>query len=110
MSRITSAQVQETIRYATNLQLRASAAERQYRVEQVIKRSGLDGVRKSKVGSAVVRGVSGGEKRRLSIAVEVAAPAHPSPGPLQPPPPCQWTPQKNRIMTVCVSRRGRGLS
>eukprot|EP00667_Euglena_gracilis_P003827 EG_transcript_3838 len=65
--------VEETIRYSAGLQLRCSAAEREAAVEDVIQRSGLDLVRHTKVGSVVVRGVSGGEKRRVSIATEAVS-------------------------------------
>jgi ABC-type multidrug transport system ATPase subunit/ABC-type multidrug transport system permease subunit len=63
--------VEESIQFSADLQLKAPAEQRRKMVDQVIRNSGLDGVRKTKVGSQVVRGVSGGEKRRVSIAVEV---------------------------------------
>ena len=40
-------------------------------VDNVINRMGLRGVADSRVGGAVVRGVSGGEKRRVTIAVHL---------------------------------------
>ena len=40
-------------------------------VDNVINRMGLRGVADSRVGGAVVRGVSGGEKRRVTIAVQL---------------------------------------
>ena len=40
-------------------------------VDNVINRMGLRGVADSRVGGAVVRGVSGGEKRRVTIALQL---------------------------------------
>lgn len=65
--------VRETIRYATQLQLPSSmsSAQKNEMVEQTIAEMGLRTCADTKVGNWHLRGLSGGERRRLSIAVEV---------------------------------------
>jgi ABC-type Na+ transport system ATPase subunit NatA len=48
-----------------------SAAEINARVNEIVDSFGLSHVRNTIVGNAVMRGLSGGERRRVSIAVEV---------------------------------------
>lgn len=64
--------VYETMVYAAHLQLpgRMSKAEKEQRVQASIQGMGLHECAHTKVGGWHVRGLSGGEKRRLSIAVE----------------------------------------
>lgn len=42
-------------------------------IDQVITDAGLEKARNTKVGDAFIKGLSGGEKRRLSIALELIA-------------------------------------
>jgi ABC-type multidrug transport system ATPase subunit/ABC-type multidrug transport system permease subunit len=65
--------VLETLRYAARLRLpsEVSAAELERRVTDVVVELGLRDCAHSIVGSDTVKGVSGGEKRRLSIAVQM---------------------------------------
>jgi ABC-type multidrug transport system ATPase subunit len=65
--------VRETIRYSAQLQLPSSmsSAQKNEMVEQTIAEMGLRTCADTKVGNWHLRGLSGGERRRLSIAVEV---------------------------------------
>jgi ABC-type multidrug transport system ATPase subunit len=65
--------VRETLLYAAKLRLSAStnAAQREQRVEQVIRDLGLAGCAYTHIGDAVRKGCSGGEQRRTSIAVQM---------------------------------------
>jgi ABC-type nitrate/sulfonate/bicarbonate transport system ATPase subunit len=66
----------ETIEYAARLQLPHSMLSRsqvRQRVEQVIGHFGLERCAETKIGNTVFRGVSGGEKRRVSIASEMVS-------------------------------------
>eukprot|EP01012_Entosiphon_sulcatum_P003087 TRINITY_DN10857_c0_g1_i1.p1 TRINITY_DN10857_c0_g1~~TRINITY_DN10857_c0_g1_i1.p1 ORF type:complete len:635 (-),score=101.27 TRINITY_DN10857_c0_g1_i1:175-2079(-) len=65
--------VEETIRFSAGLHLALPADQRNVIVESIIQALGLSHIRKSKVGSVVVRGVSGGERRRVSIGVELVS-------------------------------------
>ena len=68
----THTQVRENILFSARLRLPGMpAAEIRQRVEQLIQQFGLTHVADSLVGNALIRGVSGGERRRVSIAVEV---------------------------------------
>ena len=63
----------ETLLYAAQLRLSRdlSHADKVARVEGVIRELNLKAVRDSLVGDENVRGISGGEKRRLSVAVQM---------------------------------------
>ncbi|KAB8258136.1 P-loop containing nucleoside triphosphate hydrolase protein [Aspergillus pseudonomiae] len=65
--------VSETLLFAARLKLPSSMpdSEKRERVSEVIAKFGLESCARRLVGSAIVRGISGGEKRRLSIACEV---------------------------------------
>lgn len=65
--------VWETVSISAKLRLPASLSdeEKMKRTEAVIDDLGLSHVRNSRVGGAMSRGLSGGERRRLSIAVEL---------------------------------------
>lgn len=65
--------VRETIRYSAQLQLPSSMsrAEKNEVAEQTIAEMGLRTCSDTKVGNWHLKGLSGGERRRLSIAVEV---------------------------------------
>jgi ABC-type multidrug transport system ATPase subunit len=64
--------VQETLEHSAALRLRGSSpAERSEAVERTLELLNLTHVRYSLVGGTTRRGVSGGERRRVSIAVEV---------------------------------------
>jgi ABC-type multidrug transport system ATPase subunit len=67
--------VRETLGMAAELRMPAAvpAADRQASVEAVIRRLGLAKCADTAVGDAKTRGLSGGEKKRLSIACELIA-------------------------------------
>ncbi|XP_010553966.1 PREDICTED: ABC transporter G family member 7 isoform X2 [Tarenaya hassleriana] len=67
--------VRETLSIATELQLReiSSEEERDMYVDNLLFKLGLVSCADSCVGDAKVRGISGGEKKRLSLACELIA-------------------------------------
>jgi len=72
-SLISTLTVEETIRYAARLKLShtLSREEIDKRVQETISLLGLERVAATQIGNVVFRGVSGGEKRRVSIACEL---------------------------------------
>ena len=63
--------VGESVRFAAKLRNSGLAPnEREKLVKETLAAVGLSEVKDVKVGSAVVRGISGGQKRRVSIAEE----------------------------------------
>jgi ABC-type multidrug transport system ATPase subunit len=48
-----------------------TAEQRMSRIERVVDRMGLKSCQHTKVGSALIKGISGGQRRRVSIAVEL---------------------------------------
>ena len=70
--------VRETLNFSAQLRLPESVPdlEKRQRVQEVLEELGLLHVADSKVGGNGVRGISGGERRRVSIGVElVTSPA-----------------------------------
>lgn len=67
--------VRETLRYAADLRLppSTSAADRSKVVEEVILELGLKECAETRIGNSQHRGCSGGEKRRVSIGVQLLA-------------------------------------
>lgn len=67
--------VQETLEFSARLRLSSSIPDRvkRLRAATVMKLLGLRHTANTVVGSATLRGVSGGEKRRVSIGVEMVA-------------------------------------
>jgi len=67
--------VEETIYYAawSRMLEGTSHVERNGRVELLLEMMGLTHVRTSVVGDAMHKGISGGQMKRLSIAVEIVA-------------------------------------
>ena len=55
----------------TKLPEGTSIADRQKRVEQLLEMMGLKHIRDSRIGDALSKGISGGQLKRLSIAVEI---------------------------------------
>ncbi|KAF6002139.1 hypothetical protein F1559_001220 [Cyanidiococcus yangmingshanensis] len=65
--------VRESLRYAATLQLGPSVprAEIEDRIDQMLRTLGLEDAQHTMVGSPFFRGISGGQRRRLSIGVEI---------------------------------------
>ncbi|KAI0007184.1 P-loop containing nucleoside triphosphate hydrolase protein [Xylariaceae sp. FL0662B] len=65
--------VRETLRFAAGLRLPSwmSKPEKYRRAEEVLLKMGLKDCADNLVGSDLVKGISGGEKRRVSIAVQI---------------------------------------
>ncbi|KAI0122433.1 P-loop containing nucleoside triphosphate hydrolase protein [Daldinia grandis] len=65
--------VRETLRFAAGLRLPAwmSKSEKYQRAEEVLVKMGLKDCADNLVGNELVKGISGGEKRRVSIAVQI---------------------------------------
>lgn len=63
----------ETLRFAAQMQLPSSISEERKfkRVERILKQLDLLHVADSPIGTAFVRGISGGERRRVSVGVEM---------------------------------------
>jgi len=70
---ISTLTVEETLLYAawTRLDEGTSIEERQKRVDELLELMGLSHVRNSMVGDPMTKGISGGQLKRLSIAVEI---------------------------------------
>ncbi|PIG80734.1 hypothetical protein AARAC_006524 [Aspergillus arachidicola] len=70
--------VHETLLYAAELRLASSTSpnERARRVEETITKFGLEACANTVVGSGLANGISGGERRRLSIACKVLTHPH----------------------------------
>lgn len=68
-----TATVGETVAFACDVRLGAlSEPERRARAAALLDDLGLAAVRDSRVGGFLIKGISGGEKRRVSIAAELA--------------------------------------
>ncbi|XP_041352324.1 ATP-binding cassette sub-family G member 5-like [Gigantopelta aegis] len=65
--------VRETLRYTAYLKLpnHYSKSQVEGKVQRVINEMGLHHVAESRIGGAVIRGISGGEKRRVTIAIQL---------------------------------------
>lgn len=64
--------VRETLHYAAALRLRGlTRSAKRARAEEVLRSLGLKSCADNLVGGELVKGISGGEKRRLSLAVEL---------------------------------------
>ncbi|KAG6101145.1 hypothetical protein E4U31_003746 [Claviceps sp. LM219 group G6] len=65
--------VRETLHFAAGLRLPSfmSTAEKTKRAENVLMRMGLKDCANNMIGSDLIKGISGGEKRRVSIGIQV---------------------------------------
>jgi ABC-type multidrug transport system ATPase subunit len=65
--------VKEVVTFSAMLRLPSGMPleQKHARVDEILKKLGLDHIANSRVGDSVTRGISGGEKRRLSIGVEL---------------------------------------
>ncbi|KAK0436366.1 hypothetical protein EV421DRAFT_1739577 [Armillaria borealis] len=65
--------VRETSQFAASLRLPSSLSkeEKRHRADEVMLKMGLKDCRHTLIGNELLKGISGGEKRRVSIAVQV---------------------------------------
>ncbi|PBK66488.1 P-loop containing nucleoside triphosphate hydrolase protein [Armillaria solidipes] len=65
--------VRETLQFAASLRLPSSLSkeEKRHRADEVMLKMGLKDCRHTLIGNELLKGISGGEKRRVSIAVQV---------------------------------------
>lgn len=63
--------VRECLEFAAKLKLQGTYDEKMYRVEELIKELRLNKCQHTKIGGPLVKGVSGGERKRTSIGVEL---------------------------------------
>lgn len=70
---LSSLTVRETLRFAAGLRLPSWMTKKQKydRAEEVLLKMGLKDCANNLIGSDLIKGISGGEKRRVSIAVQV---------------------------------------
>ncbi|KAJ2155976.1 hypothetical protein GGF46_005489 [Coemansia sp. RSA 552] len=71
--------VHETLTYASKLRLPNSqytVEDKAERVKAIIKQLRLEGIKDSQIGNAKIRGVSGGERKRVSIGAELLTDPH----------------------------------
>ena len=65
--------VQETLDYTAELRLPSNMTkeERKERVEEAIRKTGLERTRNTVIGTPQIKGVSGGERKRVCVAMEL---------------------------------------
>ncbi|XP_021713498.1 ABC transporter G family member 11-like [Chenopodium quinoa] len=70
---VTTLTLQETVYYSSELQLPASMSksEKRKRADDCIKEMGLQEAINTRIGGWGIKGLSGGERRRLSICIEI---------------------------------------
>ena len=73
LSALPSLTVRETLRFAARLRLPSfmTTAQKNQRAEDVLLKLGLKDCADNLIGSNMIKGISGGEKRRVSIAVQI---------------------------------------
>nr|XP_039268786.1 broad substrate specificity ATP-binding cassette transporter ABCG2-like [Styela clava] len=70
---VPTASVRETLWFCANLRLPTSISQddKRNRIDNLLKNLGLLACADTKVGNEIIRGISGGEKKRTSIAIEL---------------------------------------
>ncbi|XP_047333309.1 ABC transporter G family member 5-like [Impatiens glandulifera] len=63
--------VEETLMFTAKLRLNLPSKEHEFRVKSLIQELGLTHVADTRIGDEKIRGISGGERRRVSIGVEI---------------------------------------
>ena len=61
----------EALRFSANIRLKVSAESREEKVSKLLRDLGLEKCADTIIGSELIRGVSGGERKRTSIGVEL---------------------------------------
>jgi ABC-type multidrug transport system ATPase subunit len=62
---------EEQFRFAARLRTSLTKEEIEIKINEIIKRLGLEECRKTKVGGIFLKGISGGERKRSSIGYEL---------------------------------------
>lgn len=70
---LASLTVRETLRYAAGLRLPSwmSKEQKEHRAEEILLKMGLKDCADNLIGNDLIKGISGGEKRRVTIAVQI---------------------------------------
>ncbi|KAM3275931.1 hypothetical protein ACQJBY_044366 [Aegilops geniculata] len=70
---MTTLTVREAVRYSASLQLPSgmSAAAKRERAEETLREMGLEGAADTRIGGWMHKGISGGQRRRVSICMEI---------------------------------------
>ncbi|KAM0859394.1 hypothetical protein ACQ4PT_047235 [Festuca glaucescens] len=70
---MTTLTVREAVRYSAQLQLPSSmsAAAKRDRAEETLREMGLEGAADTRIGGWMHKGISGGQRRRVSICIEI---------------------------------------
>lgn len=63
--------VRECLEFAAKLKLQGTYDEKIRRVEEIVKELRLNKCQNTKIGGPLIKGVSGGERKRTSIGVEL---------------------------------------
>ena len=65
--------VKENLEFAANLRMRGNLTSKQKAdwVDELIKELGLEKCENTKVGTELIKGVSGGERKRCNIGIEL---------------------------------------
>lgn len=63
--------VRECLIFAAKLKLKGTSEEKLERVDEVIKDLRLTKCQNTKIGGSLIKGISGGERKRTSIGVEL---------------------------------------
>jgi ABC-type multidrug transport system ATPase subunit len=63
--------VRECLEFAAKLKLKGTMEEKMNRVDEIVKELRLNKCQNTKIGGPLVKGVSGGERKRTSIGVEL---------------------------------------
>lgn len=61
----------ETLRFAAKLRTNLTNTEIEQKIIEITSRLGLKGCRDSRIGGILVKGISGGERKRTSIGYEL---------------------------------------
>jgi ABC-type multidrug transport system ATPase subunit len=63
--------VKETLQFGANLKIKGSEEDKQQRASKLISEFKLEGTEDTLVGGIFVKGISGGQKKRVNIALEL---------------------------------------
>jgi ABC-type multidrug transport system ATPase subunit len=63
--------VKETLQFGANLKIKGTEEQKQHRADKLISEFKLEGTENTLVGGQFVKGISGGQKKRVNIALEL---------------------------------------